>query len=57
MKYNIKKYASRLFTAAIIAASLTSCDDFLTIKPLNDVVLDNFWTEEADVNSVVRSCN
>lgn len=56
MKYNIKKYASRLFTAAIIAASLTSCDDFLTIKPLNDVVLDNFWTEEADVNSVVRSC-
>ena len=37
-------------------ASLASCDDFLSIKPLNDVVLENYWTEEADVYSVLFSC-
>lgn len=34
----------------------TSCNDFLSIVPLNDIVLENYWTEEADVNSVVNSC-
>ena len=34
----------------------TACDDFLSIVPLNDIVLENYWTEEADVNSVVNSC-
>ena len=34
----------------------TSCNDFLDILPMNDVVLENFWTEKADVNSVVNSC-
>ena len=31
----------------------TACDDFLSIVPLNDIVLENYWTEEADVNSVL----
>lgn len=35
---------------------LSSCDDFLSIKPLNDIVLENYWTEEADVYSVLNSC-
>ena len=35
---------------------LTSCDDFLSIKPQNDIVLENYWTQEADVNSVLNSC-
>jgi len=56
---NIKRYAHR---AAVVAlplcgmASLASCDDFLSIKPLNEVVLENYWTEEADVYSVLYSC-
>ena len=37
-------------------ASLASCDDFLSIKPLNDVVLENYWTEEKDAYSVLFSC-
>ncbi len=59
IKNNIKKYTHR---AAILAlplmgmASLSSCDDFLSIKPLNEVVLENYWTEEADVYSVLYSC-
>lgn len=35
---------------------LMSCNDFLDIKPMNDVVLDNYWTEKADVSSVLNSC-
>ncbi len=45
-----------MFSAALLASSLTACDDFLSIVPLNEVVLENYWTEEADVTSVVNSC-
>lgn len=38
------------------ALLLASCDDFLTIVPQNDIVLERYWTEEADVNSVVNAC-
>ncbi len=56
MKIHINKHVARLFSAAVLASSLTACDDFLSIIPLNDVVLENYWTEEADVTSVVNSC-
>lgn len=32
---------------------MASCGDYLTLVPLNDVVLENFWTEKADVESVL----
>jgi hypothetical protein len=35
---------------------LTSCNDFLDILPMNDVVLENYWTEKSDVTSVRNSC-
>ena len=35
---------------------LTGCNDFLDTLPLNDVVLENFWTEKEDVTSVLNSC-
>lgn len=33
--------------------SMVSCGDYLTLVPLNDVVLENFWTEKSDVESVL----
>ena len=36
--------------------ALTSCDDFLDTVPLNEIVLENFWETEEEVNSVVMSC-
>jgi len=42
--------------AATTIWTLTGCDDFLSILPQNDIVLENYWTEESDVNSVVNSC-
>ena len=56
---NIKKQLikqSFIFCSLSFSVALTSCNDFLDILPMNDVVLENFWTEKADVNSVVNSC-
>ncbi len=57
---NMNKRAAGLAArACVLAASAwvtAGCDDFLSIVPLNDVVLENYWTEEADVRSVVNSC-
>ena len=40
----------------LLAIVFSSCSDFLDILPLNEVVLENYWTEKADVSSVVNSC-
>ena len=39
-----------------VAAVLTGCNKFLSIEPLNDIVLENYWTEKADVTSVLNAC-
>lgn len=44
-------------TATILSLILlTSCSDFLEVKPLEQIVLGNFWNEEGDVENVVASC-
>ena len=40
--------------AACVGVSVTSCD--LDLLPLNEVVLENFWTDKSDVESVLNSC-
>lgn len=35
---------------------MSSCEDFLSIVPLNEIVLENYWENEAEVTSVVASC-
>lgn len=56
----ITKSIKHFFAACLVcygsAAALTACSDFLDILPMNDVVLENYWTEKADVASVVNSC-
>ena len=42
--------------ALLITAGLTSCSDFLEILPMNEVVLENYWTDKNDVTSAVNSC-
>lgn len=53
-KYN--SFAGICVAAAICATTFTACNDFLSIEPQNEIVLENYWTEEADVNSVLNSC-
>lgn len=56
MKTNIFCHSLACAAIALATASLTGCNDFLDTLPLNDVVLENFWTQKADVSSVVNSC-
>lgn len=43
--------------AVVLAAlTFTSCDSFLDTLPLNEVVLENYWTKKDDVTSVLNSC-
>lgn len=53
---NIKKYLVAGSMCCGLAVVTSSCSDFLEILPMNEVVLENFWTEKADVSSVMNSC-
>lgn len=53
---NIKNIILPLAVVCGLATATTSCSDFLDILPMNDVVLENYWTEKADVTSVMNSC-
>jgi len=53
---NIKNYILAGSMCCGMLAVTSSCSDFLDILPTNDVVLENFWTEKADVTSVMNSC-
>ena len=49
----MKKFKSYILVA-LMGLAVTSCKDFLTLMPLNEVVLENFWTDSKDVESVLR---
>ena len=52
----IRRAATVCCGVAAAAAPLTSCSDFLEIEPLNEIVLDNFWNEKADVDGIIAGC-
>lgn len=55
MKKIINRLEIMMWTICMMVP-MTSCDDFLNIMPLNEVVLENYWEDEDEVNSVVSSC-
>lgn len=55
----MKRTLYKIFSAAaavLLTGVTTSCSDYLDVKPLNDVVRENYWTEKKDVTSVLNSC-
>lgn len=42
--------------AGVLGMGLTSCSDFLTIEPLNEIVQDKFWNSKSDVENIVMGC-
>ena len=44
------------FLLLLTAYLFISCSDFLDVLPLNDVVLENYWTKKSDVTSVLMGC-
>ena len=55
----MKRILTKIKYAAMMLCSVgvfSSCNDFLGTMPLNEIVLENFWETEEEVNSVVMSC-
>ena len=40
----------------LFSTALTSCSDFLEVKQMNEIILEDFWNEKADVENVVNGC-
>ena len=54
-KINI--YTTLLVSAcAFITLGTTSCDDFLTIYPSNEITEEQFWEDRTDLESGIRGC-
>lgn len=54
--FNIKKSIFAVSACCGLAIATSSCSDFLDILPTNEVVLENYWTDKEDVQSVMNSC-
>lgn len=54
----MKRYMQHAFIGwiALIAISFTACDEWLDLKPESEIILDEFWQTEADVESVLAAC-
>lgn len=53
---NIFLKVKLLAAGALLTAAFASCNNFFELKPQNELVLEEFWTTEQDVLSVVGSC-
>ena len=40
----------------LFSVALASCSDFLEIKQMNEIILEDFWNEKTDVENVVTGC-
>ena len=58
ISYKVRKIAKGFLPFYLFALLpfMTSCSDFLEIEPLNEIVLENFWNEKADVNDIIAGC-
>ena len=52
---NIKK-AGLVGLMGLLGMMQTGCSDFLEIEPLNEIIMEKFWTEKADVDGIIAGC-
>ena len=55
---NTKIYKKGLmgFMGLMGLMGITGCSDFLEIKPQNEIILEDFWNEKADVDAILTGC-
>lgn len=54
----MEKYMKKILLTLVVISSVTfiSCDEWLDLKPESEIILDEFWQTEGDVESVLASC-
>ena len=52
----MKKIHYYIVCAICAICGFTSCSDFLEIKPQNEIILEDFWNEKADVEAIIAGC-
>lgn len=53
------KIRSIIYSVLVMASSsvsLSSCSDFLEVEPQNEIILEKFWNEKADVDGIIAGC-
>lgn len=45
-----------VFAAGVMLSGLSSCGDFLELEPQNEIILEKFWNEKADVDGIIAGC-
>ena len=56
MNTKIYKIGLMGFMGLMGLTGVTGCSDFLEIKPQNEIILEDFWNEKADVEAVIAGC-
>ena len=52
----MKRIHCYIVCAISAVCGLSACSDFLEIKPQNEIILEDFWSEKADVDAILGGC-
>ena len=52
----MKRIHYYIVCAICAICGFSSCSDFLEIKPQNEIILEQFWNEKADVDAIIAGC-
>ena len=52
----MKRIHYYIICAVSAVCGFSSCSDFLQIEPQNEIILEKFWNEKADVEAVIAGC-
>lgn len=53
---NILYKKKTLLMACAAVLTMSSCNDFLAITPLNSIVVENYWEKKSEVEAVIAAC-
>lgn len=56
MKTKIYRIGLMGFMGLMGLMGVTGCSDFLEIEPQNEIILEKFWNEKADVDAIIAGC-
>ena len=52
----MKRIHYYIVCAISAVCGLSACSDFLEIEPQNEIILEKFWNEKADVDAIIAGC-